>query len=80
MTRRKLPRTKRLLVIFVILIVGLIFGLGPPTGQPARTVAAENQLGLVSVSRFIDGHTIAVSMQGTVEKVRLIGVDTPGNP
>ena len=77
MTRRKLARTKHLLLIFVVLIASLIFGLRTPAGQPARKLAAENQPGLVSVSRFIDGDTIAVSMQGTVEKVRLIGVDTP---
>ena len=29
------------------------------------------------MSRFVDGDTIAVIMQGTEEKVRFIGVDTP---
>jgi micrococcal nuclease len=36
-----------------------------------------NQPGLYHVSRFIDGDTIVVDMNGTQEKVRLIGVDTP---
>lgn len=37
-----------------------------PTSQPATTV-----------TRVVDGDTIIVSINGTTEKVRLIGVDTP---
>ena len=37
----------------------------------------KNQPGLYSVNQFIDGDTIAVDMNGTVETVRMIGVDTP---
>jgi endonuclease YncB( thermonuclease family) len=33
--------------------------------------------GTYSVSRFIDGDTIQIDMNGTPEKVRFIGVDTP---
>jgi micrococcal nuclease len=36
-----------------------------------------NQPGLYSINHFVDGDTIAVNMDGKVEKVRLIGVDTP---
>ena len=36
-----------------------------------------NQPGLYLVDHFVDGDTIAVKMNGTVEKIRLIGVDTP---
>lgn len=43
----------------------------------AREVAVENQPGLYSVSRFVDGDTIAVNMNGKTEKIRMIGVDTP---
>ena len=45
-------------------------------GNAAQT-AVSNQPGLYSVSRFVDGDTIAVDMNGHVEKVRMIGVDTP---
>ncbi|HTB49027.1 MAG TPA: thermonuclease family protein [Verrucomicrobiae bacterium] len=45
-------------------------------GNAAKT-AESNQPGLYSVNRFIDGDTIAVNMNGQVEKVRFIGVDTP---
>lgn len=43
----------------------------------ATTSVERNQPGLYSVSRFVDGDTIAVNMNGKVEKVRFIGVDTP---
>lgn len=36
-----------------------------------------DQPGFYRVSRFVDGDTIEVSMNGHNEKVRLIGVDTP---
>jgi micrococcal nuclease len=38
---------------------------------------ATNQPGTYAISHFVDGDTIAVAMNGQVEKVRLIGVDTP---
>jgi micrococcal nuclease len=37
----------------------------------------QNQPGLYSIDHFIDGDTIAVNMNGSVETVRMIGVDTP---
>lgn len=33
--------------------------------------------GLYSIDHFVDGDTVAVNMNGTVETVRMIGVDTP---
>ncbi|HXR50343.1 MAG TPA: thermonuclease family protein [Verrucomicrobiae bacterium] len=43
----------------------------------AGTSIQSSQPGLYRVARFIDGDTIVVDMNGTQEKVRLIGVDTP---
>ncbi len=40
-------------------------------------VAVKNQPGLYTVAHFVDGDTIAVNMNGKVEKVRFIGIDTP---
>jgi micrococcal nuclease len=45
-------------------------------GKGAKT-AEMNQPGLYSIDHFIDGDTIAVNMNGNVESVRMIGVDTP---
>ena len=50
----------------VILIVILIFCVSNYRNQ-----------GLYSVAEVFDGDTISVNMAGVVEKVRLIGVDTP---
>jgi len=41
-----------------------------------QTVQQHNP-GLYTVVRFVDGDTIAVNMNGKVETVRFIGVDTP---
>jgi micrococcal nuclease len=40
-------------------------------------LAEQNQPGLYSVDHFVDGDTIAVNMNGKVEKIRFIGIDTP---
>lgn len=45
--------------------------------QPVTQKLEQNQPGLYRVSSFVDGDTIAVDMNGSTEKVRLIGVDTP---
>src|SRR5580765_5510857 len=37
----------------------------------------QGQPGLYSIANFIDGDTIAVNMNGSVETIRMIGVDTP---
>jgi micrococcal nuclease len=65
---------KKLISLIVTLLVVVITPLlakyihsGQPTAPP----------GYYTVSRFIDGDTIEVQMNGTKEKVRFIGVDTP---
>lgn len=45
-------------------------------GDAAQT-AKLSQPGLYTVTRFVDGDTIAVDMNGKAEKIRFIGVDTP---
>jgi micrococcal nuclease len=35
------------------------------------------QPGLYSIDHYVDGDTIAVNMNGTVEEIRFIGIDTP---
>lgn len=43
----------------------------------ATTAVTENQPGLYSIARFVDGDTIVVDMDGKQETIRMIGVDTP---
>lgn len=45
--------------------------------EPAKQTAVELQPGQYQVVRFEDGDTITVDMNGTHERVRFIGVDTP---
>ena len=39
--------------------------------------AEQTQPGLYAIDHYVDGDTIAVNMNGSVETVRFIGVDTP---
>lgn len=63
-------RQKTLALLVVGLIVALSYVLFP--GE-----AREGLDGPYPVDRVVDGDTIVVLMDGTEEKVRLIGVDTP---
>jgi len=61
------------LIIFIILVVATKSGW---LNKPAQ-VAQVNQPGLYSVSKFVDGDTIEVNMNGHNETIRFIGIDTP---
>ena len=57
------------------LIVGITI-LASHVGS-LRNKVQTSQPGLYSINHFIDGDTIAVDMNGSVETIRMIGVDTP---
>lgn len=62
----------------IIILIFAFFSIAQQQGWVgANQVIIANQPGLYSVSRFIDGDTIAVNMNGKTEKIRMIGVDTP---
>ncbi len=75
MQRKHLVR----LVLVVIAFIGGVLLYAHSSGRlgNAGLVAEENQPGLYRVSRFVDGDTIVVDMNGQTQKVRFIGVDTP---
>jgi micrococcal nuclease len=63
----------------LIFIAGLIYVVATQSGwlkSTAKTVQKSDP-GLYSINHFVDGDTIAVDMNGSVETVRMIGVDTP---
>lgn len=60
-------------LIVVILAVGQYYGWFDSLEKGVET----RQPGLYRVVEFYDGDTIAVDMNGTIEKIRFIGVDTP---
>lgn len=76
MTRR-LVRKKS--VSIFSLIVGILLIIGQHNGwlDTLEQKASDNQPGLYVVTKFDDGDTINVDMNGTKETIRFIGVDTP---
>jgi micrococcal nuclease len=71
--------TKRQRKQLLGLVIALLLLGGVWIGQRLGLVdtAEQNQPGLYEVTRFSDGDTITVDMNGTPETIRMIGVDTP---
>lgn len=70
---------KYLVILVLVSVVGGTFLHAVTSGQlgDLGKAAKQDQPGLYRVTRFVDGDTIAVDMNGKTEKVRFIGVDTP---
>jgi len=60
-------------LIVLALAVGQHFGWINAAAQQAQ----KSQPGLYAIDHFVDGDTIAVKMDGKVESIRMIGIDTP---
>jgi len=69
-------RHKLKLALFAVFVVAVVITQSGWLSDSVRN-AQQNQPGLYSVDHFIDGDTVAVNMNGYVETVRMIGVDTP---
>jgi micrococcal nuclease len=63
----------------IVFLIALAITIGQQQGwiRSAGQAAEINQPGLYGIDHFVDGDTIAVKMNGKVEKVRFIGIDTP---
>jgi len=59
------------------LILAILVTVRPDWFKSNLKTAEQNQPGLYSINHFVDGDTIAVNMNGSVETIRMIGVDTP---
>ncbi len=72
-------RRRHKAISLLIFILGLIYVVATQSGwlDNAGKAAQDNNPGLYSINHYVDGDTIAVNMNGTVETVRFIGVDTP---
>ena len=80
MTTRQTARISRLSIVFLVVTAVFVWRFLPTARAPTEKLGQalqNNQPGLFEVSRFVDGDTIVVDMQGKAEKVRFIGVDTP---
>lgn len=71
--RRKQQSLLLVAVVAVVTVIGQHYGWF----ETAKQTAVQTQPGLYRVDHFVDGDTIAVNMNGTVETIRMIGVDTP---
>ncbi len=71
--RRKHGVSLLVLLIVAFLAFGQQQGWFGGLGKGVMT----NQPGLYAVDHFVDGDTITVNMNGTIETVRFIGIDTP---
>jgi micrococcal nuclease len=65
------------LVVGLIVVVAVVLWVQHGWLEGVGRNLESRQPGLYSINHFIDGDTIAVNMNGQVEKVRFIGVDTP---
>jgi micrococcal nuclease len=73
MTRRDRKKLFGIVLSLLIAIIGYY-----TTKQPsAKPLTQLTSIGNYQVTKIYDGDTIAVNMNGAIEKVRLIGVDTP---
>jgi micrococcal nuclease len=79
MPRHRRYHKRHLLSLLLFMVVLLFLGYAGHRHwlQHVNQAAVSNQPGTYSINHFIDGDTIAVNMNGSVEKVRFIGVDTP---
>ncbi len=72
-------RIRRKELSLMLAVISLFVWYGQQQGWFASAAKGVTTLqpGLYTVSRFVDGDTITVDMNGTPETLRFIGVDTP---
>lgn len=77
MQRRWQRKHKILSLILFLAVAGYIVATQSGWINNGLKSAEVNQPGLYSIDHYVDGDTIAVNMNGSVETIRFIGVDTP---
>lgn len=65
------------LVVIGVIWVGERYGWISNVTETTSNTVQQNQPGLYPIETFEDGDTITVNMNGTSERIRMIGVDTP---
>jgi endonuclease YncB( thermonuclease family) len=72
-------RRKSTTYSILVLVISLFIWYGQSQGWLASAVdhLEDNQPGYYNVTRYSDGDTLSVNMNGTEETIRFIGVDTP---
>ncbi len=75
--RKRASRGRKLSLYSVILAIFFIIGQYYGWFGDVAYVAETSQPGMYRVTRYIDGDTIAVDMNGASETIRFVGIDTP---
>lgn len=77
--RRLTPKSalKALLSLAILLAINAFHSTASPRPTTSATRQSTSLPSKGTIERVIDGDTVAVRFDGAVEKVRLIGVDTP---
>ncbi|MEO7363999.1 MAG: thermonuclease family protein [Candidatus Saccharimonadales bacterium] len=70
-------RRKQSLGSLIVSLLLLIIYIQLQPGSPVAKTVVQNDPGSYAIDHFVDGDTIAISMNGHVETVRFVGVDTP---
>jgi len=69
---------KQLTSLIIVILTGLVaFGQQQGWWGKAAEGVLTAQPGLYAIDHYVDGDTIAVNMNGKVETIRFIGIDTP---
>lgn len=76
---RRFKLRKKQLVSLLSLVVALVIYILQQQGMLSGVEQSveTNQPGSYSIHHYVDGDTIAVNMDGKVETIRFIGIDTP---
>ena len=72
-------RRRHKVISLLAFILALIYVVATQSGwlNKVGQTAQQSNPGLYTINHYVDGDTIAVNMNGTVETIRFIGVDTP---
>jgi endonuclease YncB( thermonuclease family) len=76
---RKFKKRRTRLIVFGLFLLVILVVVATKTDwlNKSAKIAQQSQPGLYAVTKFDDGDTIVVDMNGVNETVRFIGVDTP---
>lgn len=75
MSRR--PRSSTITILTAIMSIFIWYGQSQGWFASALESAEQHQPGMYAITKFSDGDTITVDMNGIQETIRFIGVDTP---
>ena len=74
---RRLQRKHKISLLTLLLVAFVAVGQWQGWFEKAGKGVMTTQPGLYNVAHYVDGDTIAVDMNGTMETIRFIGIDTP---